>query len=480
MKDEWYFEIGDGQVYGPYPMAKLQKWAAAGNLMPTHRVRHADSNEWLIAAYVDGLELTTSAGTEKTADADADAPKAKSRLGFGRAKKEPPVEQEVNASQVCQELLELAFERGASDIHVDPEENVLLLQLRVDGSLEPCRKLAKKHHPSIVSRFKVMAGMDIAERREAQDGRFMVHLGPDQKRVDLRVACLPTTHGERLTLRLLAIEASRMTLNRLGLTETGHRLFAGAVSARQGLVLLTGPTGSGKSTTLYAALRHRLANTPGRIITVEDPVEYDIVGVSQVEVDTADKVAFNSVLRNILRSDPDVVMIGEMRDFESVDVGIKAALTGHLVLSSLHTNSAAGAVTRLVDMGVEPFLVAATLRLCVAQRLMRRLCPKCRKRRELTQPEAELLGRPQLAGSPVYEPEGCTLCGGRGYRGRVGAFELLPVRPDMHRLIIDRSSEEELSAAAAAHGGVSLKADAIEKLLSGHTSLVEVASLGAG
>ncbi|MEO0531301.1 MAG: ATPase, T2SS/T4P/T4SS family, partial [Planctomycetota bacterium] len=326
MKDAWYFEIGDGQTYGPYPMAKLQRWAAAGNLMPTHRVRHADSDEWLIAAYVDGLELTTAADKPKAAE-NGDAEAATKRRGFrlGRAKpKEPELEDvPINAVEVVNELLELAYERGASDVHVDPEENVVLLQLRVDGSLEPYRKLAKKHHPAIITRIKVLAGMDIAEHREAQDGRFMANLGDDEKRVDLRVACLPTTHGERLTLRLLAIEASRMTLNRLGLTESGLKLFAGAVGQRQGMILLTGPTGTGKSTTLYAALRHRLANNPGRIITVEDPVEYDIVGVSQIEVDTADKVMFGSVLRNILRSDPDVIMIGEMRDFESVDIGIK-------------------------------------------------------------------------------------------------------------------------------------------------------------
>ncbi|TWT99696.1 putative type II secretion system protein E [Botrimarina colliarenosi] len=483
MKDAWYFEIGDGQVYGPHPMAKLQKWAAAGNLMPTHRVRHADSDEWLIAAYVDGLELTTAADAP-AADLDgAGEPKRRGfRLGMGKPKAKD-LETEtapINAVQVCDELMELAFERGASDIHVDPEENVVLLQLRVDGTLEPCRKLAKKHHPAIITRFKVLAGMDIAEHREAQDGRFMVQLGADKRRVDLRVACLPTTHGERLTLRLLAIEASRMTLNRLGLTEQGHKLFAAAIAQPQGMILLTGPTGTGKSTTLYAALRHRLANNPGRIITVEDPVEHDIVGVAQVEVDTADKVAFGSVLRNILRSDPDVIMIGEMRDFESVDVGIKAALTGHLVFSSLHTNSAAGAVTRLIDMGVEPFLVGATLRLCVAQRLLRRLCPKCRQRREMSPAEARALGHPDMAGSAIYEPVGCELCGKRGYRGRVGVFELLPVSPSMQRLIVERAPEPELTAEAKKHGGMSMTDDAVEKLLAGHTSFIEVMTLGLG
>ncbi|MEN0111788.1 MAG: ATPase, T2SS/T4P/T4SS family, partial [Planctomycetota bacterium] len=217
-----------------------------------------------------------------------------------------------------------------------------------------------------------------------------------------------------------------------------------------------------------------LAHAPGRVITVEDPVEYDLVGVSQVEVDTADKVMFGSVLRNILRSDPDVIMIGEMRDYESADVGIKAALTGHLVLSSLHTNSAAGAVTRLIDMGVQPFLVAATVRLCVAQRLLRRLCPKCRKRRELTAAEAKAIGHEPLAGSVVYDPAGCEFCSQRGYRGRVGVFEVLPMTLDMQRLVVDGAGEADITQAARDAGAASVHEDAIDKLLSGKTSLEEV------
>ena len=476
MKDEWYFEIGDGQVYGPYPMDKLRKWAEAGNLMPTHRVRHADSQEWVIAAYVDGLELTTTT-SEKKAPAK-EAPASKGMFGFGKAK---PIETDtkpINAPQLCDELLETAFARGASDIHVDPEENMLLLQLRIDGALEPLLKRPKADHAAIVSRFKVLAGMDIAEHREAQDGRFMRELGKDKRRIDIRVACLPTTHGERLTMRLLAVDAGRMTLNRLGMSESGRNLFTSAIDSRQGMVLLTGPTGSGKSTTLYAALRHRMASEPGRIITVEDPVEFDLVGVSQVEVDTADKVAFGTVLRNILRSDPDVIMIGEMRDFESADTGIKAALTGHLVISSLHTNSAAGAVTRLVDMGVDAFLVAATLRLCAAQRLLRRLCPKCRVRRPLTAAEARALARPEIEGVEVYDAGGCKDCRERGYCGRVGVFEILPITLEMQRMITDRAGEVALTKAALEQGGQTMRDDAVDKLLTGQTSFVEVLPLG--
>ena len=214
------------------------------------------------------------------------------------------------------------------------------------------------------------------------------------------------------------------------------------------MILLSGPTGSGKSTTLYAALRHRLANHPGRFITVEDPVEFDIVGVAQIEVDTADKVRFDTVLRNILRSDPDVIMIGEIRDFDSADVAIKAALTGHLVFSSIHTNSAAGVVTRFIDMGLQPFQVAATLKLCIAQRLVRQLCLHCRQPRDLTAAEADGHRPARRGGHAIYEPKGCPLCNERGYRGRIGIFELLPIDEDLARLIVEGCDEGSLNRRA--------------------------------
>jgi type II secretory ATPase GspE/PulE/Tfp pilus assembly ATPase PilB-like protein len=234
------------------------------------------------------------------------------------------------------------------------------------------------------------------------------------------------------------------------------------------MILLTGPTGSGKSTTLYAALRYRLANHPGRIITIEDPVEYDIVGVAQSEVDSADKLRFDTALRTILRSDPDVIMIGEIRDFDSVDIAIKASLTGHLVFSSLHTNSAAGVITRLIDMGVLPYQVAATLRLCVAQRLVRKLCPQCRQKRALTNVEAAALGQPKLVGATVYEPGRCTACNERGFKGRVGIFEMLPVEEDVASQIVAGCDETSLLKLMRERGIPRLRDDAVEKLLAGH------------
>lgn len=497
MKDQWYFEIGDGQTYGPFPLDKLQKWAAAGNLMPTHRVRNVESDEWIIAAYVPGLELTTAAPEQPASTEEVEAKQASfrrslSRLSraFGRGKTDadqadllpsskPPASPD-DVVPLCDELLEIAFARNASDIHIDPEENIVLLQLRVDGQLEPLRKLPKAYHSPVIGRFKVLSRMDIAERRAPQDGRFHYNLGPDKRKVDIRAACLPTTHGERLTLRLLAIETEQLRLNRLGMSQSDLTTFAEAAGQRQGMILLTGPTGSGKSTTLYAALRHRLAHHPGRFITIEDPVEFDVVGVAQVEVDTADKVGFASALRNVLRSDPDVIMIGEIRDFESADIAIKAALTGHLVFSSLHTNSAAGVITRLVDMGIQPYLVAATTRLCVAQRLVRRLCEKCRQPRALTPAEAETIGRPDAAGATVFEPaRKCDACNDRGYRGRVGLFELLPIDRDLGKKIVDGCDEGGIVRYQQQHKKPRLWDDAVAKLLAGQTSLAEIMTVSS-
>jgi type II secretory ATPase GspE/PulE/Tfp pilus assembly ATPase PilB-like protein len=484
--DQWYFEIGDGQTYGPFPLDKLRKWAIAGNLMPTHRVRRADSNEWTIAAYVPGLEITT-ADTATAPVAEDDEEPTRGKLGAivqaltrkGKAGKGKVEHQEGDIVELCDELMEVAYARGASDIHIDPEENIMLVQLRVDGVLEPLRKLPKSIHAPVISRYKVLSRMDIAERRMAQDGRFFQCLGPEQKRIHIRAAILPTTHGERLTLRLLAVETEQLSLNRLGMSEPALRTFSAYTAQRQGMILLSGPTGSGKSTTLYAALRHRLAHHPGRFITVEEPVEFDIIGVAQIEVDTADKVRFDTVLRNILRSDPDVIMIGEIRDFDSADVAIKAALTGHLVFSSIHTNSAAGVVTRLIDMGLEPFQVAATVRLCIAQRLARRLCLHCRKPRKLLPAEAAAVGRPDAAGQTVYEPGACDKCNERGYRGRIGLFELLPIDEDLARRIVEGANEGEISRRARERKIPGLRDDAASKLLGGITSFDEIVAVSA-
>jgi type II secretory ATPase GspE/PulE/Tfp pilus assembly ATPase PilB-like protein len=485
--DQWYFEIGDGKTYGPYPLEKLQKWAESGNLMPTHRVRNAESNEWIIAAYVPGLEMTNAVPDAQSAGpAKEAAPKSLGAKVRGLTRKTLAMagdgEADVSAepgdvAELCDSILQAAYERGASDVHVDPEEKVVLVQLRVDGELSMLRKLPKTLHSPVVTRFKVLSNMDIAEKREPQDGRFVATLGPEQRRVSIRSACLPTTHGERITLRLLALGTEQLTLNKLGMSKAAFEIFVKYASQNQGMILLTGPTGSGKSTTLYAALRYRLAHFPGRIITVEDPVEYDIVGVAQSEVDSADKLRFDTALRTILRSDPDVIMIGEIRDFDSVDIAIKASLTGHLVFSSLHTNSAAGVITRLIDMGVMPYQVASTLKLCIAQRLIRRLCPNCRTARALTAGEAAVLGRPQLAGAMVYDAGHCEACKGRGFQGRVGIFEMLPVTDELAQKITARCDEVDLFRYMKERNIPRLWDDAVDRVLAGATSLSEILSV---
>ena len=287
------------------------------------------------------------------------------------------------AVPICDELMRTAIVRQASDIHIDPDEKEMQVRLRVDGVLEPFRSFPIAVHNGVISRFKVLGGMDIAEKRAPQDGHFTHVFDLAGQGIDVRLATLPTRHGERMTVRLLALQTESLTLERLGMSPVDLAVFADAIAKPHGLILLTGPTGSGKTTTLYAALRRIIAQEPQNIITIEDPIEYAISGVAQVEVDSADKVSFNKALRSVLRHDPDVVMIGEIRDGETADIAIKSSLTGHLVLSTLHTNSAASALTRLADMGVARYLIAATMRLVVAQRLVRRLAPAAASRASL-------------------------------------------------------------------------------------------------
>ncbi len=374
---------------------------------------------------------------------------------------------------LCDELLSAALVREASDLHIDPGPEQVLVRFRVDGVLEDYRTLPTTGHAAVISRFKVLSGMDIAERRAPQDGRFTHTFGSSGQRVDIRVATLPTRHGERMTLRLLAIQTEALTLEHLGMNAADLTTFQRAIDRPHGLILITGPTGSGKTTTLYAALRRLIAGASYNVITIEDPIECEIAGVAQVEVDSADKVSFAKALRSVLRHDPDIVMIGEIRDRETADVAIKSALTGHLVFSTMHTNTAASAVTRLADMQVDRYLIAATLRLAVAQRLVRRLCPHCRKPRELTRGEAELLERESI-GKIVYDRGGCMYCANRGYIGRLGVFELLPVDEEVSRLIARGAEEGELVAHLREHGGAQLIDDGMAKMLAGQASLTDV------
>lgn len=378
-----------------------------------------------------------------------------------------------DAVALCDEVLHAAVLRQASDIHIDPQHDCVRLRFRVDGVLEHYRDLPPTAHAAMVSRLKVLSGLDIAEKRAPQDGGFAHKHSATGKPIDVRTATLPTKYGERMTLRLLALQTESLTLEKLGMAADHLTLFEEAINKPHGLILLTGPTGSGKTTTLYAAIRRLIAHRALNVLTIEDPIEYDINGVAQTEVDSADKVSFTRALRSVLRHDPDVIMIGEIRDRESADIAIKAALTGHLVFSTLHTNSAATAITRLADMGVERYLVAATVRLVVAQRLVRRLCPRCRSPRALTEAEAGALGRLNAAGETVHEKAGCLYCADRGYSGRVGLFEMINTDEEWATLIARGAEKADLVARMRKTGLRTLVDDAAEKVLRGGTSVPE-------
>ncbi|MEA3009974.1 MAG: ral secretion pathway protein [Sphingomonadales bacterium] len=336
-----------------------------------------------------------------------------------------------------------AARQGVSDIHIEPYETGLVVRMRIDGVLRETLRMPAHVAPVVVSRIKVMARLDIAERRVPQDGRIGLTLGG--KLLDVRVSTLPSRAGERVVLRILDKENAGIDLDSLGMPPSVHALFAGALTEPNGIVLVTGPTGSGKTTSLYAGLR--LLNDGSRnILTVEDPVEYAVDGVGQTQVNPKVGLSFAAGLRAILRQDPDVVMVGEIRDRETAEIAVQASLTGHLVLSTVHTNDAIGAITRMRDMKVEPFLLASTLRAVIAQRLVRRLCPACRAPAAADAATAALLGLE--AGAVIHEPRGCAQCGNSGYKGRTGVFEAVRIDETVRRLINAGGDEVEISAHA--------------------------------
>jgi general secretion pathway protein E len=334
-----------------------------------------------------------------------------------------------------------AARQGVSDIHIEPYETGLVVRMRMDGVLRETLRMPPHVAPVVVSRVKVMARLDIAERRLPQDGRIGLTLGG--KLIDVRVSTLPSRAGERVVLRILDKENAGIDLEMLGMNDTADRLLRGALAEPNGIVLVTGPTGSGKTTTLYAGLK--LLNDGSRnILTVEDPVEYAVDGVGQTQINPQVGLTFAAGLRAILRQDPDVVMVGEVRDRETADIAVQAALTGHLVLSTVHTNDAVGAITRLRDMKVEPFLIASTVRAVIAQRLVRRLCAQCRQPVEASGSLSSLLGLE--SGTIVYEPGGCAACGNSGYKGRIGVFEAVRVDDEVRRLINAGAEETAIAA----------------------------------
>ena len=359
-----------------------------------------------------------------------------------------PVIRMINA------LLTQALRDGASDIHIEPFEQISVVRFRVDGSLRDVVRPRKAIHASLISRIKIMAQLDIAEKRLPQDGRITLRIGG--KPVDVRVSTLPTGHGERAVLRLLDKEAGRLDLSNLGMSDDVLQSFDKLISQPHGIVLVTGPTGSGKTTTLYAALSRVNAGTTN-ILTVEDPIEYELAGVGQTQVNARIDMTFAKALRAILRQDPDVIMIGEIRDLETAQIAVQASLTGHLVLATLHTNDSAAAVTRLLDMGIEPFLLSSSLLGVVAQRLVRKLCVHCRR---------EEGGR--------WHPVGCEHCGHTGYQGRLGVYELLQTTEEIRAQIHHQASEAEIRVAAQNNGMKTMREDGDRWIKSGVTTHEEV------
>jgi len=360
-----------------------------------------------------------------------------------------------------------AARQGVSDIHIEPYETGLVVRMRIDGVLRETLRMPPHVAPVVVSRIKVMARLDIAERRVPQDGRIGLTLGG--KLLDVRVSTLPSRAGERVVLRILDKESAGIGLDTLGMTPLADRAFRDALGQPNGIILVTGPTGSGKTTTLYAGLR-QLNDGSRNILTVEDPVEYAIDGVGQTQVNAKVGMTFAAGLRAILRQDPDTVMVGEIRDRETAEVAVQASLTGHLVLSTVHTNDAAGAITRMRDMKVEPFLLASTLRAVIAQRLVRRLCPTCRTPGPADAAAARLLGL--KTGATVYSPAGCPDCGGSGYKGRIGAFEVIKIDDTVRRLINEGGDETAIAAHSFANSP-DLRASARDLVLAGDTSVEE-------
>jgi len=378
----------------------------------------------------------------------------------------PPVIRLVN------DVLFRALQLRASDIHVHPYEAKIQIRYRVDGILYDTLSLNRNVLSLIVSRIKVMAGMDIAERRMPQDGRCSVRLG--QREIDLRISTVPTSFGERCVLRLLDKSSGILTLNQLGLWEDDLKTFDTLLTRTHGIIFVTGPTGSGKSTTLYACL-NRINSAEKNVMTIEDPIEYQLAGISQMQVAAKKGVTFVNALRHVLRQDPDVIMVGEVRDAETARMAIQSSLTGHLVFSTVHTNDSAGTISRLLDLDVEPYLVSSSLIAIMAQRLVRRVCPDCKKPYEPTPHELRELGLgDRLAGNKLVIGAGCDKCFQTGYRGRTGIYELMLVSPEIQNMVYQRATAGAIKKTALDAGLKTLRMDGARKVLAGVTTTQEV------
>jgi type IV pilus assembly protein PilB len=384
------------------------------------------------------------------------------------------VSEEAPIIRIANTIIQQAIRDNASDIHVEPDKRSLRVRYRIDGVLHEVMPLPKYIDKPLISRYKILAGMDIAERRIPQDGRIPIRM--DNKDYDLRVSCLPTVNGEKIVMRILDKSSVLIGLNKLGFTPEVQAKVEELVSQPNGMFLSTGPTGSGKTTTQYSIL-HKLNSPERNIITIEDPVEYQLSGIAQVQVHKKAGLTFASALRAFLRQDPDIIMVGEMRDIETASIAVEASLTGHLVLSTLHTNDAPSAVIRMVDMGVEPYLVSATVIGVLAQRLGRKVCSNCKKPYQVPAGDLRRFGfKPTNPEEMVtlYRGEGCEACRGTGYKGRIGIYELMEVNDEIAELIVHRAPLADIREAAKANGMRELREDGLEKVLQGITTPDEV------
>ncbi len=436
-----------GEVLRKFPHCRLHSQGAAALV------------QRISAAYAQGESSAAAVVSEVESDAD-----------LGRMMQALPAIEDLLETaddapiiRMLNALLTQAARDGASDIHIEPYERHSSVRFRVDGTLREVVQPNRALHAALISRLKIMAELDIAERRLPQDGRISLRIGT--RAVDVRVSTLPSAHGERAVLRLLDKSEGRLSLEALGMQGDVLQKFERLIAQPHGIVLVTGPTGSGKTTTLYAALS-RLDAGRNNIMTVEDPIEYELAGVGQTQVNPKIELDFAKALRAILRQDPDIIMIGEIRDFETAQIAIQASLTGHLVLATLHTNDAASAVTRLTDMGVEPFLLSSSLLGVLAQRLVRKLCPQCR--------QGALPGATAVDLSGVYQPGGCEHCGHTGYAGRSGVFELLVTDDAIRAQIHGRAAEADIRAAAQAAGMMLMREDGERLVQRGLTSREEL------
>jgi type IV pilus assembly protein PilB len=419
-----------------------------------------DINEFesIVKGAVDNVEIIEEKDEDLTAASEVDAPVVKLVNG----------------------ILLNGVKRKVSDIHIEPYEKAFRVRYRLDGDLYEVMKLPLTLKASLISRVKIMAQLDIAEKRLPQDGRIKLKLGK-KKEIDFRVSTLPTLFGEKVVLRLLDKSNLQLDLTKLGFESQSLDGFKDAISKPYGMILVTGPTGSGKTTTLYSALQS-LNTTDVNIMTAEDPVEFNLMGINQVQMREEVGLTFASALRSFLRQDPDVILVGEIRDFETAEIAIKAALTGHLVLSTLHTNDAPGTINRLLNMGIEPFLVASSVLLIVAQRLLKKICQNCKEPEKLPM---EVLLRAGLTeqeatGITSYKGKGCEMCNKTGYKGRIALYEVMVIKPNIRELILRGASTDELKAQAIQNGMLTLRMSGLAKLREGITSLEQVLSVTLG